>query len=401
MNLKTARPVSSPLLVLLLSSVTYLSVLSLLNAQGIVPASSMLIGLVEFMIYAGCIYFLRADFPSGAMNLIVALFLLLGVFGVIRGEFDLKGLRDLLIPILFFCLGRNFSDISRADRLLKIILTIVAAFGLFEVVFLDLYSTLFNSFSFYVKTGGFQEESAMFEGQMLALNGFRPEDIGRTLLPMLLGVHRASSLLMEPVSLGNFAVIVLAWGMSKPQADWRNARIFILGACFLIILTDSRFALMMILPMLLLRALPASFSAATAWLMPGICLIITLVVPFLATGESDNLAGRVARSGVELLHFDLPMLFGLAGSLPNFGDMGFAYVISRFGFPLCAVLIFIVNVQPIFTEVAARFRAYLLLYLSAILAISGTSFFALKTAGMLWFLFGALCARNLNPVDKT
>jgi len=37
-----------------------------------------------------------------------------------------------------------------------------------------------------------------------------------------------------------------------------------------------------------------------------------------------------------------------------------------------------------------RFRALIVLYLFASLAISGTSIFALKTAGIMWFLFGVL-----------
>lgn len=378
---------------LLFCSLAYLSILSLLNAQGIVSASPMLIGAMELMLYLGCFFFLRSSFPLGAMALIFILLGSLGFLGLLRGEFDPKGMRDLLIPILFFCLGRNFADIRIADRMLKIILVVVALFGLFEVLFLDLYSSLFNTFSFYVNTGGAQAENAMFEDQMLTLNGFRPEG-GRTILPMVFEAHRASSLLMEPVSLGNFAVIVLAWGLSKARTDWQNARFFILGGCLLIALADSRFALMMLVPMLLLRALPARISATTSWFWPGLFLLLILIGPSWATGEGDNLAGRIARSGAKLLEFDLSMLFGLASPLPGFWDMGFAYVLSRLGFPLCVALVFIVNTVPIATEEGGRFRAYLLLYLSAILAVSGTSFFALKTASVLWFLFGAVTARN-------
>ena len=36
-----------------------------------------------------------------------------------------------------------------------------------------------------------------------------------------------------------------------------------------------------------------------------------------------------------------------------------------------------------------RFRVYIALYITLILCVSGTSFFALKTAGILWFLVGS------------
>jgi putative polymerase len=48
--------------------------------------------------------------------------------------------------------------------------------------------------------------------------------------------------------------------------------------------------------------------------------------------------------------------------------------------------------MPCTSERAQRFRAMLVLYLFSSLAISGTSVFALKTAGLMWFLLGALTA---------
>lgn len=39
-----------------------------------------------------------------------------------------------------------------------------------------------------------------------------------------------------------------------------------------------------------------------------------------------------------------------------------------------------------------RFRAFTTLYMSLILCVSGTSLFALKTAGILWFLVGCFAA---------
>ena len=50
-----------------------------------------------------------------------------------------------------------------------------------------------------------------------------------------------------------------------------------------------------------------------------------------------------------------------------------------------------------FTEMWERFsyygmRALLVLYFFSSLAISGSSMFALKTAGLMWFLLGALAA---------
>jgi putative polymerase len=44
-----------------------------------------------------------------------------------------------------------------------------------------------------------------------------------------------------------------------------------------------------------------------------------------------------------------------------------------------------------------RFRIYITLYISLILCVSGTSLFALKTAGILWFLVGCAAGKAADP----
>ena len=48
---------------------------------------------------------------------------------------------------------------------------------------------------------------------------------------------------------------------------------------------------------------------------------------------------------------------------------------------------------PMHNEAALRFRTSASIYISLILCISGTSLFALKTAGVLWFIVGTLSTR--------
>jgi putative polymerase len=45
-------------------------------------------------------------------------------------------------------------------------------------------------------------------------------------------------------------------------------------------------------------------------------------------------------------------------------------------------------------EHGERFRTYIVIYMSLILCISGTSLFALKSAGVLWFLLGCCAVRD-------
>jgi putative polymerase len=72
--------------------------------------------------------------------------------------------------------------------------------------------------------------------------------------------------------------------------------------------------------------------------------------------------------------------------------MGYAYVLSRFGTLQVIGLLLVLFLMPCTSERAKRFRALTVLYFFCSLAISGTSVFALKTAGLMWFLLGALAA---------
>ena len=376
---------------ILVASVCYLSVLSFLNARGL-HVSAALVGLVEALIFAGCLSIQMPRLPLSTVALSFCVWAWIIFTWLIRQSPDIKSLRDLIIPLLFLSLGRHVADVGFANRCLKLIVGILIAVGLFEVVFTETYASLFNTFSFYVNLGGIDESAAMFKGQMLTLNGYRPEGIGRTILPILLGSHRASSVLMEPVSLGNFAVILLAWALSKPWPEIRKAPWLILSAALLITLCDSRFGLMMSAALIVLRLLPVPMLGRLAPTLPFLILAIVIGLASFISGEGDNLLGRIARSGIELQHFNWALLIGLSGPLPNYGDMGYAYVLSRFGAPLSMALVILLFLIPMANPRGVRFRALLVLYLFGSLAISGTSIFALKTAGLMWFLFGVLSA---------
>ncbi|SDP79237.1 putative polymerase [Rhodoferax sp. OV413] len=381
---------------ILIASVTYLSILSFLNARGIY-ASAAIAGGTEGLIYAACLYVVRRHLPLSTITFSFCAFAWLIFAWLIRQSPDVKSLRDLLIPILFLSLGRYVADIQFADRSVKLISYILIAAGLFEVFFTDTYANLFNTFSFYVHIGGISQSSAAFEGQMLTLNGYRPEGIGRTILPQIFGPHRASSLLMEPVAVGNFSVILMAWALSKPWAEMRKMPVFIICAAVLITLSDSRFGMMMSAALLLLRLFPVRMVSRIAPTIPFLLLAVVLGIAANLYSKEDNLIGRIYRSGVEVLNFDWTLLMGLSNPLPNYGDMGYAYMISRFGAPLSILLITLVFLIPMSDQRGIRFRALITLYIFANLGISGTSIFALKTAGVVWFLMGVLTDRAQIP----
>jgi putative polymerase len=369
-----------------------LPLLALLNARG-VPASSAMVGMAEALAFALCLAVQARRLSPWTVALALAVFSWIVLTWLIRQRPDLKSVRDVLIPILFISLGRHVADSAFADRCLRWATGVVLLVGLLEAAFTDAYGALFNTFSFYANLGSIQESSAMFSGQMLTLNGFRPEGIGRTLLPTLLGAHRSSSLFLEPVSLGNFAAIVLAWNLSL---DWqersRAALLMVLAALLLIVLSDSRFGMLVVLLLLGYRLLP---MPAFRWVAPAFPFVLfgaILAVGQFAPVLGDTVLGRVAVSGRALLAFDSAQLMGMDEALYPYGDMGYAYVLSRFGVLLAIALLLLLFLMACSSERAQRFRALLVVYLFSSLAISGTSVFALKTAGLMWFLLGALAA---------
>lgn len=344
----------------------------------------------EFVIYLLCMVVLSKNIRLELVAIAALAAAYLFLLAIMRNQLDPKGFRDVMIPILFYGIGRQIGDIRYADRLLKLAVLLVLAFGFAEWFFLDFYSRIFNIFSYYVNQGGLAAGSNWAKDSVLGLNGIRPEGIGRTILPSLLGSHRISSVFLEPVSLGNFAVIVAAWGLSKRREEFKDMLFFLLAAALMIIMSDSRYGMITVAVLIALRCSPLAKSS-NAWLivLPLLSALMLLLIGTFFDGRySDSFLGRLYVSGRTLLDLDIGMLLGLDGYNTNFGDMGYPSLLTRLGLPLCFLLWLPFWMLRMEDERGNRFRVYITLYISLILCVSGTSLFALKTAGILWFLVG-------------
>jgi putative polymerase len=379
---------------ILLAASCTLPVLAFINARG-VGVSSATVALSEALIFALCLGVQLKRLPVWTIALGLCALSSILMTWLFRQGPDLKSARDVLIPILLVSLGRYVADIRFAERWVRWFTALVVVVGLLEVLFTDAYGTMFNTFSFYAKLGSIQESAAMFSGQTLTLNGYRPEGIGRTLLPGVLGAHRASSIFLEPVSLGNFAVILLAWALSHSRKAFdKSAALLCAAAVLLIVLSDSRFGLLMAALLLTFRVFPLPLFRWLSPLVPFALMAVILSVAVFLPGDGDNVLGRISASGNALLRFDSARLMGVDSPMPGYGDMGYAYVLSRFGVLQVLAMVLVLFLVPAPTVRSERFRGLIVLYFFASLAISGTSVFALKTAGLMWFLFGTLSAAS-------
>lgn len=396
--LSGAGTVSSPatdthernlVIAILVAAVTYQAVLCLVNTQ-VMSASRAMVGLAEAVILLACLPLLARRLLPGILIVALLAGAMLCLLALFSGTLNIKAFRDLIIPLCFFWLGCNVGRPEIGDQALKVIISIVLTLGLTEYFFLDLYTTYFDIFGYYVNVGSLQPITEYARDSRLQMNGIRPDGIGRTLLPGILGSHRVSSVFLEPVSLGNFAAMTAAWGLSRSREKLREGIFFVLAAVVLMVLSDSRFALMSVSIMVMMRLVLVGTSVNLAILSPFAAIALLLFLGLTVTGSlGDNFLGRLTLSGWSLLEFDAATLLG-AGVHGNYADEGYAYIFASFGLPLCLLLWFTLWLLPMPDDRALRFRAFIAIYIALILCVSGSSLFAFKTAAILWFLLGSL-----------
>jgi putative polymerase len=386
---------------IVLASLTYQAVLCLIHTQ-VHPISTAMVMGSEGAIFIACISVLASRCSIAFLALLTGSFAYLLIFAIVREHVDPKSFRDILIPLIFFELGRQHADERSADRLLNAVVMLVLAFALFELLFLDQFSKLFNVYSYYVNQGNIQVGAAWAKDSVLSLNGIRPEGIGRTILPDLLGSHRVSSIFLEPVSLGNFSIVTACWALSKPLHEYKRIAALLIASVVLIALSDSRYGVMTLVILFLARALLPRKAEFVLLFFPLVCIAsMMFVAVYFDRSYTDDFLGRLSLSGHALLDTDLASFFAIGGSEINLGDMGYPALLLHIGFPLCALLWCTFWIVRMKDERGMHMRAYTSIYLSLILCVSGSSMFALKSAGLLWFLLGSRAQPDERSVYRT
>jgi putative polymerase len=323
-------------------------------------------------------------------------------YNISPGEgLNLKVSRDFLIPIAFFLLGKSFSDVKAADRVVYVAMAVVLFFALFEYFFLEPFLRVFQITQYYVARGSLDElDPSLQWAKGLMVSGMRPSEQGRGLLAFL-GQHRVSSLFLEPISLGNFGCIVAFWGIVRSRME-RQVRIWsiAIGIVF-IVLSDTRFdAYFLGIGVLILLLSPrlttpgviaAPFVVVFALYFLALHFSVTVVahernIPFL-TGLS--IWDRLFYSGRVLLDFDIYNWFGFKSSRGQTMDAGYGYVISNAGIIGLALFWYVFMSLKGHSRNFYAFRNTIATFFAALFCISA-SLFTIKTAALIWFLMGVL-----------
>lgn len=308
------------------------------------------------------------------------------------GVADIKPVRDLLIPIAFFVLGAGTPNLKMADRIVRVVAAIVVVVGLFEYLLPDVYTRFFNIASFYIERGAMDMAQAQ-QSSSLFVSGMRPEGAGggRNLLPFL-GNHRVSSIFLEPVSAGNFGIIVFLWALIRSLMERRLFWGLLSASAFVIVMSDSRFGAYFCAIALAFAVVPAAIRLIMVAAAPALGLLTIVLMPELLSaqfGMSNGFVGRIIMSGHILDRFDALMWLGLRAPPFMTADSGYAYSIASIGLPGIAIF------WTMLLATEGRNRYFYLLrdlaaaYVAFLLCISNSPY-TIKTGALLWFLAGVL-----------
>jgi putative polymerase len=322
---------------------------------------------------------------------------------VLRVDFDPKIVRDVLIPIVFYSLGRYLGSIQGADRLVTFLLLFAVGSSLFEWLVPDTYLRFFDVIHYYMARGTITGvDTDVAPG--LFFNGTRYE--GRTLLPFL-GEQRISGIFLEPPSVGNFGAIVFAWILLRYSRNLWSFLAKTLAVATIIVLADARFGLYFCVFTVMLYAVTPLIRPTMLFVAPFLAMM-ALVHYADANWQQvveNTMPGRFVFSGNILSSLDIWQVFGLqatdvkagAGFATNgFGDSGYSYMLVTVGLIGTAALWALFVYAPVRNTDAARFRNFVAFYFILLLAISA-ALFTIKTAALLWFLCGTLNNPNAAP----
>lgn len=381
---------SLPLLIVL-AAVLFNAGLAIINAH-VMPLSATAVIGAEVMIVAAAHAVVFANYrpqmlPWYVMIVVIVLFSL--ERGIVVGRFDPKFLRDALLIPTFVLLGMTTHP-RRLTTLVLVIHAIIVGGVLFEALLPDAFASIFDIRQYYIATRAFESANFWNSGSDLFVSATRPD----TRFFSFVDLHRLSSVLLEPVSLGNYVVIAVAFVCANHAQMGRKAVAFLsLGSVIALLGSDGRFAavssaivvLVAFLAPLLPRKLPLLYLPATVLAAVG---LIVLTQPD-ATG--DNFTGRLAY-GIGLLgDYELADWFGNSDQfVAAAADSGIAYTIATQSvIGLTAFWCFLVLGAKEQTTRQVKYLHSICIYLALSMLIS-YSLFSIKTAALLWFIFGSL-----------
>ncbi len=376
----------------LLLAVGYNFLLAVINAKVFTVRPAMTYA-VEFALYGACFVLgvlsldrKRAALVIGGLAFIVGL-VLLRFF--LTWQFDPKFLRDALIPFAFLVLGCAYrGSVPKLCVRLTLVIALVAGF---ELAAPTTYGDVVNPKSYFVNARGFSASGFWNEDSNLFVSATRPG--ARNFLPSS-NLPRASSVFIEPVTMGNyiifFAAVLLAF--RRWLSGWKQLlSIGLIG--FLIVASDGRLAagtcvLMAVLAPFLRRVDQRLAFGLFLLVLSGGWLLVTAAG---VQAYEDTTLGRIFFTVDSISHLSLPAWLGLdTDAAYRYFDSGIAYfIVSQSIFGVMAFLLAYSFLLFLPGTEGQTFKQ-LAIFAFALSLLVSNGYFSIKTAALWWFVCGWL-----------
>lgn len=382
----------SPAGVIVIVATLFNAGLAIVNAHGLSVSSGTVIASEVAVTAAALLFGIQGHLPAKRVWLTLAglilAFALANGFG--SGGFDPKFIRDVLLIPIFVLLGLS-SDRGDLIRILLTLQVVVVAVMLFEAIRPEDFGHFFSVMSYYISSRGFAADQFWNTNSDLFVSATRP---GERFLLEGLGIHRLSSVFLEPVSLGNYCVIVAMAAAALWASLTRGQRIFIIATeAAILVGCDGRFATITIVAIVALRLVAPALPRFSNWLyLPGLLGLAAIAVNLLALSPiGDDFPSRTAGSIEALSRMRWEDLMGFSTYFAyQVMDSGISYLVYSQSL-LGAVVIWSVVALglPQDDRPSAVMAHAVSLYVALNLMIS-YSMFSIKTAALLWFSYGAI-----------
>lgn len=386
-------------LLIVLSAVLLNAGLAVVNAHIVPLSANAVIGAEVLVVVAAHVVVLAnyrpQMFPWYALIVIIVLFSL--ERAVVVGQFDPKFLRDALLIPTFVLLGMTTSP-RRLTALVVFLHVIVVGGVLFEAFFTQAYSNLFDVKQYYIATRSLDVSDFFNKSSDLFVSATRPGERFFSLIDL----HRTSSVLLEPVSLGNYVIIVTAFlCANSKRMSWKVSAFLLMGNFVSLIGCDGRLAAVLSVVIILIAMVATWLPWKSALLYLPLTLVGAVAFVVLAHPDvADNFPGRVAY-GIDLLaRYDLLDWFGNSDRLVvDAADSGIAYTITTQSvIGLAAFWCFLVLNAKEQTPEQVKYLHAVCIYLALSMLVS-YSLFSIKTAALLWFIYGSFqMASRPSPI---
>lgn len=375
------------------------AVLAVVNAQALKLSPSAVIAAESIASLLAFALAVRRHRPEMWTWWILAglIVLMFSVESSVRGDFQPKLLRDIIIIPNYILLGLA-TPRRHLDRTVCAIHAIVIGVGLYEALDTDSFAKFFDVQSYYINTRGYDDDNFWNKQSDLFVSAIRPGE--RIFLPFL-NLHRLSSVFLEPVSSGNYCAIITAFICVRYRSLTRPKRCFLIGGNIAVLVgCDGRLAGLSSLVIAAVCLLAPRTPRGTAILYLPLTLIAAVAATDLLDLRAglDDLAGRIAHTVELLRQYELEDLFALSDRfIWRAADSGIAYLLMTqtiVGFALIWTFVIFGASEDEAEQV--RFTHATAVYLSLAMMVS-FAILTVKTAGLLWFIQGALQRAEVEP----